>query len=215
MRHRREAFVILALGAAILAGSASRPQRRRTASPDTVAAAAREPAGPAIAKHGCVNPPQDVTGPEGAVCEFLEAIRTGDDRKTESMFVSAARQRIKELEIPVTPRGTDTARFEIGQAEYLSEEGARVACKWTDLDSEGQRRTDKMTWMVRKEGEGWRIGGLAATVFDGEPPLLLDFENPKEVVDKLERLRQELVKARAKEADQAQRPEDSASPIQR
>jgi hypothetical protein len=169
----------------------------------------------AAAIPGCLNPPTSLDGPEGAVCQFLEAIRTGDDRKTETMFVSQARQKIKDLEIPVTPRGSDTARFEIGQVELLGEDGARVPCKWTDLDREGEKRTDEMTWMLRKESEGWRIAGMAATVFEGEAPLLLNFEDPKEVVEKLEMLRQEIVRRAAREAEQAQRSEDSASPIQR
>ena len=79
------------------------------------------------------------------------------------------------VEIPVTPHGSDTARFELGPVEQVNDEMVRVGCKWTDLDSEGQKRADEMTWSVLKEAEGWRIAGLAATVFDGEPPLLLRF----------------------------------------
>jgi hypothetical protein len=164
---------------------------------------------------GCLNPPKSLDGPEGAVCQFLEAIRTGDDQKTEAMFVSQARQKIKDLQIPVTPRGSDTARFEVGEVQNLGEDGARVACRWTDLDRDGEKRTDEMTWMLRKEAEGWRIAGMAAVVFEGEPPLLLNFEDPQEVVEKLERLRQEIVARAAKEAEQAQHSEDSASPVQR
>jgi hypothetical protein len=181
----------------------------------TAGTAAEASANQAATVPGCLNPPKSLDGPEGAVCQFLEAIRTGDDQKTEALFVSQARQKIKDMDIPVTPRGSDTARFEIGQVEQLGEDGARVACRWTDLDRDGQKRTDDMTWMLRKEAEGRRIAGMAATVFDGEDPLLLNFEDPKEVVQKLEMLRQEIVRRAAKEAEQAQRPEDSASPIQR
>ena len=215
MRRQREFVVILALGAAFIAGCSKQAAENKGGAPDGPVAAARGPAAPAAVKAGCVNPPQDMSGPDGAVCEFLEAIRSGNDQKTESMFVAAARKRIKELSIPVTPRGTDTARFEIGSVEMLSDEGARVPCKWMDLDPDGEQRTDEMTWMVRKESEGWRIAGLAATVFDGEPPLLLNFEDPEEVLQKLEMYKQELVRRLAKEAEQAQRPEDSAAPIQR
>jgi len=206
MRRHRAAPLALVLGLATLSGC-FKPAGDSSTATSTADVAAAIP--------GCLNPPTSLDGPEGAVCQFLEAIRTGDDRKTETMFVSQARQKIKDLAIPVTPRGSDTARFEIGQVELLGEDGARVPCKWTDLDREGEKRTDEMTWMLRKESEGWRIAGMAATVFEGEAPLLLNFEDPKEVVEKLEMLRQEIVRRAAREAEQAQRSEDSASPIQR
>jgi hypothetical protein len=213
MWRRREAWIALTLGLALLAGCGKPAAKTQVVSQE--AAAAESLGGPMVAERGCVNPPQDMDGPAGAVCTFLEAVRTGDDQKTEAMFVSAGREKIKELKIPVTPHGSDTACFELGPVEQVSEELARVACKWTDLDSEGQRHTDEMTWAVLKEAEGWRIAGLAATVFDGEPPLLLDFRDPQEVVEKLETLRQEVARRVAKEAEQSQTSNDAGPPIQR
>ena len=209
-RHRDAPLALVLLGLAALSGCF-----KSAGDSSTAASPAGGAAEVAAAVPGCLNPPSSLEGPEGAVCQFLEAIRTGDDRKTETMFVSQARQKIKDLEIPVTPRGSDTARFEIGQVEHLGEDGARVPCRWTDLDRDGEKRADEMTWMLRKESEGWRIAGMAATVFEGEAPLLLNFEDPQEVVEKLDMLRQEIVRRAAKEAEQAQRGEDPASPIQR
>jgi hypothetical protein len=210
MRHGRAVAMAVIVGLATLSGC-SKPAGQDPTTGTTDEASA----GLGAVIPGCLNPPKSLDGPEGAVCQFLEAIRTGDDQKTEAMFVSQARQKIKELQIPVTPRGSDTARFQIGQVQYLGDDGARVACRWTDLDRDGERRTDEMTWMLRKEGEGWRIAGMAATVFEGEDPLVLDFENPEEVVARLERLREEIVARASKQGEQAQRSEDSPSPIQR
>lgn len=210
MRNHRVVHTALIVGLAALSGCFKSAGERSTAE-----TTAEGDAAVATMFPGCLNPPKSLDGPEGAVCQFLEAIRTGDDQKTEAMFVSQARQKIKDLQIPVTPRGSDTARFEVGEVQNLGEDGARVACRWTDLDRDGEKRTDEMTWMLRKEAEGWRIAGMAAVVFEGEPPLLLNFEDPQEVVEKLERLRQEIVARAAKEAEQAQHSEDSASPVQR
>lgn len=150
--------------------------------------------------------------PEEAVRRFLEAVRTGDDRVAEAMFTSVARERIKELDIQVAPRGSDTAKYEIGTAQYPSSGGAQVPCKWTDLDHDGSPRTDEMTWILRKESEGWRVAGMSAAVFEGEPPLLLDFENPKETLQKLDSLREEIARRSAAPGDppkQAEQPADS------
>jgi len=132
--------------------------------------------------------------PESAVGKFLEAIRSGNDRVAETMFTDLARERIKELDLQVAPRGSDTAKYEIGKAELLGDDGARVPCKWSDIDSEGNIRVDEMTWMLRKQSEGWRVAGMAAVVLEGEDPLLLDFEEPKETLQKLERLREEIAR---------------------
>jgi hypothetical protein len=159
---------------------------------------------------------QTASTPEGAVRDFLEAVRTGNDKQTEAMFTKLAQEKLKELEdIQVAPPGSDTAKFEVGKAEMLAEDGARVASRWTDLDKEGKPRTDEIVWMVRKEPIGWRIAGMAATVFEGEDPLLLDFENPKETLRKLDMLRDEIRRRAEKSEQQAQQPGNPDAAIRR
>ena len=69
-------------------------------------------AGAAVAQTGTLPEPTDKT-PEGAVTVFLESVRKGDDKKTESMFSTLAQQQIKQLEYHVTPPGSDTAKFDL------------------------------------------------------------------------------------------------------
>jgi len=159
--------------------------------------------------------PAKATTPEAAIGQFLEAVKTGNDKVAEGMFTDVARERIKELDIQVAPRGSDTAKFEVGKAEYVAEDGARVPCKWTDIDKEGSSRTDEITWMLRKEPQGWRVAGMAAVIFEGENPLLLDFENPKETLQKLEKLREEIAQRTAPQGNQARQPENSGDQIRR
>ena len=150
--------------------------------------------------------------PDAAVGEFLEAVRVGNDQEAAAMFTPLARQRVAELNIQVAPQGSDTASFSVGEVEYLTEDGARVAATWTDLDEDGKPRTDEMTWMVRRVPEGWRVAGMATVVFPGEPQLLLDFEKPQETLRKLELVREEVLR-RAQTASlppsEQQNPEDS------
>jgi hypothetical protein len=99
----------------------------------------------------------------------------------------------------VAPPGSDTARFEVGQVQTLGDDGARVAIKWTDLDETGKPHSDEVLWMVRRVDEGWRIAGVAAPVFEGEPPLLLNFEDPADMLAKQKLVREE-IKRRADQA---------------
>ena len=97
----------------------------------------------------------------------------------------------------------------------LAEDGARVPSIWTDLDGSGREKSYQMLWMVRKGSEGWRVAGMAAEVFPGEPPLLLDFEKPEEVVRKQQMLREELRRRAEQAALQVRQPETQKDSIQR
>ena len=74
----------------------------------------------------------------------------------------------------------------------VGDDGARVPCTWTDIDEEGQRKSDDAIWVARREADGWRIAGVASTVFPGEPPLLLNFEDPEEMSRKQQLVREEI-----------------------
>jgi hypothetical protein len=90
-----------------------------------------------------------------------------------------------------------------------------VSSLWTDLDENGEAQTDEALWVLRKEAEGWRVAGVAATVFDGEPPLLLNFEDPEEMVQKQEWVREEIQRRAGGEPLQAMGPTESGPPIRR
>jgi len=189
----------------VAAGCGSSNPKGEAATQGTATQTAQTPA-PAKAEQG---------GPAEAVTQFLDAVRRGNDEIATKMFTPLARKRAAELDIQVAPRGSDTAKFEVGKVEQVGEDVARVASKWTDLDKNGRPRTDEILWMVRREAEGWRIAGMAATVFEGEPPLLLDFEQPEETMRRLDLLREEVKRRVAKNTQQAQQgqpPQEAQQP---
>jgi hypothetical protein len=209
MCHRR-GIVLAAILAALALGCGKSDPAGSSAGPSAVdgggqPATSTDPA--SVAK---------LDGPAKAVFEFLDAVRAGNDAKATQMLTSLARTKAAEMNRTVRPPASDTARFQVGHVEHLGNDGARVACAWTDLDEHGQPQTDEALWMVRREAEGWRIAGVAATVFPGEPPLLLDFEKPEEMVQKQQWVRDE-IRRRAEEesALQAQSGENSEKSVRR
>jgi hypothetical protein len=153
--------------------------------------------------------------PAAAVFDFLEAVRTGNDEKAAMMLTKTARQKTAEKNMEVAPPGSDTAQFKVGKVEHLAQDTARVASTWSDLDENSQRRTDEILWMVRREPEGWRIAGVEATVFKGEPPLLLNFEDPEEMLRKQEWVQQEMRRRAQQGKLQAQGGENPENSIRR
>ena len=172
---------------------------------------------PAAATVATSADPQSATnleGPARAVYEWLDAVRTGNDAKATAMLTQVARQKAIEQDRTVRPPASDTARFQVGAVQYIGEDGARVASLWTDVDEDGETQTDEAMWVLRKEPEGWRVGGVAATVFEGEPPLLLNFEDPEETVQKQQWLREE-VERRKNAPVQARAGEGGEEPVRR
>lgn len=133
----------------------------------------------------------DVPPPDVAVMEFLNAVKRGDDERSAQMLTPLARQKTAELDMVVAPPGSDTATFKVGQVELVADgEVAHVESTWTDLGDDGKPRDESIIWMLRREPEGWRIAGMATELFEGELPLLLNFEDPQDMLEK-ERLAQE------------------------
>ena len=114
-------------------------------------------AGAHSAKIGGSTPRPAGEGPDSAVWDFLESVRTGNDERANKMLTPLARQKVGETQMVLAPPGTDTARFAIVKLELVGDDGARVYVDWTDLDYNGKPRTDQTIWMVR---HGPKAGGL-------------------------------------------------------
>lgn len=148
-------------------------------------------------------PPAGLSGPAKAVFEFLEAVRIGHDSKAGQMLTPLARQKIGELGLDVAPPGSEKASFRIGEVEMIAEDAAHVDSTWSDEEN-GKQQTDSILWVLRHEPEGWRIAGMATKIFEEELPLLLDFEDPEDMLRKQELAEQE-IERRAKAAQQQAR----------
>jgi hypothetical protein len=150
--------------------------------------------------------PDDTSEPAKAVAVFLNALRSGDDEKILAMYTERARQQVSQYSRDFAPKASDTARFHLGNVEYLAEDGARVACTWTDVDQHGQPYELKFLWMVRREPVGWRVAGMAAYPYPGEPPAVFDFENLEATLREAELLEEEVRRREQGVNLQAQRP---------
>jgi hypothetical protein len=84
---------------------------------------------------------------------------------------------------------------------------------WVDTDEAGRENNENIVWVVRLDPEGWRVVGMAMKVFDDLPPLLLNFEDPDDMIAKQEMVAQELQR-RAQAAEQVQDPSATAAPAE-
>ncbi len=131
---------------------------------------------------------------KAVVTNFLEAFRQGDNETATKLLTKIARQKVEGTNKCVIPPVEHGAKIEVGDPEYRSADHdiADVPTTLIDLDAVGQPRANRATFVCRAELEGWRVAGLAAYVFEGEKPVLLNFEDPDQIVRQQQWLKEEM-----------------------
>jgi len=147
--------------------------------------------------------PQAAGSPAETVRNFLVAVRRRNDAEARMWLTALAREKAKDMDI--APPGSDTAEFEVGDVEMV-EGGAHVASTWSDLDADNVRQKEPIVWIVANEPEGWRICGMATTVFEERLPLVLNFEDPEEMQQKQQMIEAEAARRTAHAARASQAP---------
>ncbi|RIK82746.1 MAG: hypothetical protein DCC67_06820 [Planctomycetota bacterium] len=112
------------------------------------------------------------------VYEFLDAVRRGDTQAASQRLTPLALQKTSEMDFVFAPPGSATARFEVGAAELVEKDKAVVDSVWTDLDADGNPQREPTLWALRFADGQWRVSGMVADMGEGQPPLVIDFENP-------------------------------------
>lgn len=136
--------------------------------------------------------------PEMVVRAFLEAARAGNDEQVALLLTPTARKEVGQIGLNVAPPASDTARFEIGETRKIGKKVAHVASRWIEQPTPiSTPQVSEMSWALRLTEEGWRVGGMAMVPFEDEPPLLLDYEKPAEVMQQYKMLHEELVRRKA------------------
>jgi hypothetical protein len=117
--------------------------------------------------------------PVGRVAyEFLDAVRRGDTAAASARLTPLALKRTSELDLNFSPPGSPTATFQVGEVEIIEADKAVVESVWTDRDADGKPNEESIIWALRLTEGQWRISGMAAELGEGQPSVVIDFENP-------------------------------------
>lgn len=158
-----------------------------------------------VVLSGCSSTSAGSAGTEpakAAVVKFLDAMKRGDEAAASGMLTNVARAKTDEMGISVAPPVPDTATYTVRECEMVSKTNdlAHVATTWADVDETGAPTSENIVWAVRLDPEGWRVVGMAMKIFEDMPPLLLNFEDPQDMIAKQEMVAAELEKRAKQEA---------------
>ena len=134
--------------------------------------------------------------PKAVIELFLVSLRQGNATTTSRLLTSKARTETAKHDMVVRPPGSDTAKFVVGQTIYTTEthDICHVESNWTDVDDAGRRQTYEIVWILRKEPSGWVVAGMATELFSGEAPLVMNFEDPLDMLAQQQRAELELTR---------------------
>jgi hypothetical protein len=82
------------------------------------------------------------------------------------------------------PLGGSQSRYEVFEPRYatIKNEVAYVDSQITDVE-DGVETSFMVSWVVKKQNNGWRISGLLMELDEGRPMKLVSFENLQDVED--------------------------------
>ncbi len=153
--------------------------------------------------------------PQEVVDAFLKAVVSGDDRAVTLLLTDIAREETEREDLTPQPPGSPSARYTIDKVEFVSaaRNGAHVKSKWTDVDEDGQIQKYEITWVLKKQPHnGWRVAGMKTKVVPEDPEIFLNFENPRDMIQKWQAAQEVLAeREQASAANQAQNQSSGGS----
>jgi hypothetical protein len=124
--------------------------------------------------------------PADAVAHFYEALRLGNKDAIAGLLTDKARAETAKNGLGISSSGSGSLKYQLGETDYVTEQmdGAHVKSIWTETDEFGQLVDTEVIWVLRKQHNGWRVAGMATQVMEGQLPLLFNFEDPQDMLQK-------------------------------
>ena len=118
--------------------------------------------------------------PQEIVSQFLDRVRRGgQDSGAAELLTQKAQSELARIGRTVQPLGSPDARFQVTRSEPVpGKERARlVQSIWSEPNPDGTESSYEVVWALQQETNGWRISGLAMSLNEGDPPMVVNFED--------------------------------------
>jgi hypothetical protein len=118
------------------------------------------------------------------VTTFLTALKNGDHSTATAMLSEKAQTETAKQNLGISPPGSTSAQFVVDpEGVFKGQDGnTYVLSSWTDTDSRGVTQTYDIGWILKNEKDSLAITGMVTKVFDDGDELLLNFEDPVDMM---------------------------------
>lgn len=120
--------------------------------------------------------------PDQVCREFIECLKAGNALDAERFLTRTSAVNARKAALTLEPPGSDQAQFDFGVPNFNTNKKliATVECKITDL-IDGEPSETKMSWLLKRDGESWKIAGMILTIDDQGGTDFFSFENPADI----------------------------------
>ena len=124
---------------------------------------------------------EDAT-PEGVCRKFMALIKSEKRVEAENLLTRMALAVTTKAGLQLEPMGGPNSVYTVNDVRYATNKKrlAQVECCVAD-NIDGEKVKMDLTWLVRKQSNGWRISGVMLEMTPGSEKDLLSFENIHDV----------------------------------
>ncbi|MFO0819890.1 MAG: hypothetical protein U1A77_18215 [Pirellulales bacterium] len=117
--------------------------------------------------------------PQEVVHAFLDASRGGHEEFATELLSDKAREATSSQGLALDPPGSSSMVYRIGDVEFPMEDrqAAYVSSIWREDGVAAAAEQFEVTWILRRQQEGWRIAGMASRAEAEAEPVLINFED--------------------------------------
>lgn len=153
--------------------------------------------------------PDSETSPREVCRLFMQYLSSGNRAMAEQMMTPAAVTITSRADLKLQPVGGPNSIYELSEARFATSKKklCQVECKIRE--SAGNQQPDAVvTWICRRQKEGWRIAGMIVPAGDDGLIDYLSFENAQDVA----RIKQSLMEQASTEIERTASRPDSDPP---
>ncbi len=152
-------------------------------------------------------PTQTYGDPRDAVRDFLTAVQGGDKNTATSLLTSAAQEEAWENGLAISADGFPDAKFDVSEVKYVNGDSeSHVMSVWSDETPAGETKTFQCVWLLRHEQQSWCIYGMATRFLESMAPVVLNFEDQSDMMNKQKWAAEQIAKHRQLQQKMVQGP---------
>lgn len=127
-------------------------------------------------------PETEALSPDQVCREFLACLQKADALSAERYLTKTSAVNARKAALTLESPGSPQAKFEFADPTYANSKKLVATVVCTVIDQiDGQASENQISWLLKRDGEAWKIAGMILTVDQNGTTDFFSFENPEDI----------------------------------